>query len=130
MKHHPPHHHREICAIYLYMENAILKINHKGAIMSYVRTDRKNHNCNVDHITGRHVEGCLVIQKKDSQTQIRSPNKLKTVLTRGILSYHPQERRSDTNISPKKTKDKNNTWKTIVLSVIKTFRRDNVLQTD
>ena len=28
-KHHPPHHHREICAAYLYMENALLKINKK-----------------------------------------------------------------------------------------------------
>ena len=28
-KHHPPHHHREISATYLYMENALLKINHK-----------------------------------------------------------------------------------------------------
>ena len=27
-KHHPPHHHREICATYLYMENALLKIDH------------------------------------------------------------------------------------------------------
>ena len=29
MKHHPPHHHREICATYLYMENDLLKIDHK-----------------------------------------------------------------------------------------------------
>ena len=28
-KHHPPHHHRDICAMYLYMENALLKIDHK-----------------------------------------------------------------------------------------------------
>ena len=28
-KYHPPHHHREICATYLYMENAQLKIDHK-----------------------------------------------------------------------------------------------------
>ena len=28
-KHHPPHHHKEICATYLYMENALLKIDHK-----------------------------------------------------------------------------------------------------
>ena len=28
-KHHPPHHHREICATYLYMENALLRIDHK-----------------------------------------------------------------------------------------------------
>ena len=28
-KHHPPHHHRKICDIYLYMENALLKIDHK-----------------------------------------------------------------------------------------------------
>ena len=28
-KNHPPHHHREICATYLYMENAILKIGYK-----------------------------------------------------------------------------------------------------
>ena len=28
-KHHPPHHHREICATYLYMANALLKIDHK-----------------------------------------------------------------------------------------------------
>ena len=28
-KHHPPHHHREICATYLYMENALLKIYQK-----------------------------------------------------------------------------------------------------
>ena len=28
-KHHPPHHHREICAKYLYMANALLKIDHK-----------------------------------------------------------------------------------------------------
>ena len=27
-KHHPPHHHREICATYLYMANALLKIYH------------------------------------------------------------------------------------------------------
>ena len=28
-KHHPPHHHREIYATYLYMENALLKIDHQ-----------------------------------------------------------------------------------------------------
>ena len=28
-KHHPPHHHRENCATYLYTENALIKINHK-----------------------------------------------------------------------------------------------------
>ena len=28
-KYHPPHHHREICATYLYTENAQLKIYHK-----------------------------------------------------------------------------------------------------
>ena len=28
-KHHPPHHHREICATYLYMANALLKIDQK-----------------------------------------------------------------------------------------------------
>ena len=28
-KNHPPHHHREICATYLYMENDLLKIDHK-----------------------------------------------------------------------------------------------------
>ena len=28
-KHHPPHHHREIRATYLYMENALLKIDQK-----------------------------------------------------------------------------------------------------
>ena len=28
-KHHPPHQHREIRATYLYMANALLKINHK-----------------------------------------------------------------------------------------------------
>ena len=28
-KHHPPHHHREICSTYLYMANALLKIDHK-----------------------------------------------------------------------------------------------------
>ena len=28
-KHHPPHHHRESRATYLYMENALIKINHK-----------------------------------------------------------------------------------------------------
>ena len=28
-KHHPPHHHREICAKYLYMPNDLLKIDHK-----------------------------------------------------------------------------------------------------
>ena len=28
-KHHPPHHHREICATYLYMENSLLKIDNK-----------------------------------------------------------------------------------------------------
>ena len=27
-KHHPPHHHREIRATYLYMANALLKIDH------------------------------------------------------------------------------------------------------
>ena len=29
IKHHPPHHHREIRATYLYMANALLKIDHK-----------------------------------------------------------------------------------------------------
>ena len=29
MKHHPPHHYREISVTYLYMENALLKINRK-----------------------------------------------------------------------------------------------------
>ena len=28
-KNHPPHHHRGIHAMYLYMENALLKIDHK-----------------------------------------------------------------------------------------------------
>ena len=28
-KHHPPHHHREICDTYLYMENFLLTIDHK-----------------------------------------------------------------------------------------------------
>ena len=28
-KHHPPHHHRKVCATYFYMENALLKIDHK-----------------------------------------------------------------------------------------------------
>ena len=28
-KHHPPHHRREICDTYLYMENSLLKIDHK-----------------------------------------------------------------------------------------------------
>ena len=28
-KHHPSHHHREICATYLYMANALLKIDQK-----------------------------------------------------------------------------------------------------
>ena len=28
-KHHPPYHHREIHATYLYMSNALLKIDHK-----------------------------------------------------------------------------------------------------
>ena len=28
-KHHPQHHHREICATYLYMANALLKIGNK-----------------------------------------------------------------------------------------------------
>ena len=28
-KHHPPHHHKYIRATYLYMANALLKINHK-----------------------------------------------------------------------------------------------------
>ena len=28
-KHHPPHHHRESCATYLYMANALLKIYNK-----------------------------------------------------------------------------------------------------
>ena len=28
-KHHPPHHHREIHATYLYMAKALLKIDHK-----------------------------------------------------------------------------------------------------
>ena len=28
-KHHPPHHHREISATYSYMENDLLKIDHK-----------------------------------------------------------------------------------------------------
>ena len=27
-KHHPPYHHKEICTRYLYMENALLKIDH------------------------------------------------------------------------------------------------------
>ena len=29
LKHHQPHHHREICAMYLYMENVLFKIDHK-----------------------------------------------------------------------------------------------------
>ena len=28
-KNQPPHHHREICATYLHMENSLLKIDHK-----------------------------------------------------------------------------------------------------
>ena len=28
-KHHPPHHHRDIRAAYLYMANALIKIDHK-----------------------------------------------------------------------------------------------------
>ena len=28
-KHHPPHHHRKICATHLYMEKALLKTNQK-----------------------------------------------------------------------------------------------------
>ena len=43
-KHHPPHHHREICATYLYMANALLKtdqnIVHKwsNAVLTPVHT--------------------------------------------------------------------------------------------
>ena len=29
MKNHPPHRHRKICATYLYMVNALVKISHK-----------------------------------------------------------------------------------------------------
>ena len=29
-KHHPPNHYREICAMYLYMENVLLKIDQKN----------------------------------------------------------------------------------------------------
>ena len=43
-KHHPTHHHREICAIYLYIANALRKIDHKivhkwdNAVLTLIHT--------------------------------------------------------------------------------------------
>ena len=43
-KHHPPHHHRKIRATYLYMGNALLKIDHKivqkwdNAVLTLIHT--------------------------------------------------------------------------------------------
>ena len=76
-KDHPPHHNREICATYLNMSNALIKIDHKvvqewsNAVLTpshtsvltanhtvvqgcdnVIRTYEKNHNCNVDRMTG------------------------------------------------------------------------------
>ena len=80
MKHHPPPHHREICATYLYMANALHKIDHKivqkwanavltpihtvaitltrtvvqgcsNVVRTYVQT-HKHHNINVDSMAG------------------------------------------------------------------------------
>ena len=57
MKHHPPHHHGKICATYLYIANALNKINHKivqkwaNAVLTPIHTVE---------ITPKHtvVQGC------------------------------------------------------------------------
>ena len=64
-KNHSPHHHREICATYLYMANSLLKIDHKilhkwandvltpihTVISTPVHTVAIRQNCNV-------MQGC------------------------------------------------------------------------
>ena len=56
-KHHPPHHNREICATYLYMENSLLKIDHKivqklaNALLTPIHTVKITQNRTV-------LQGC------------------------------------------------------------------------
>ena len=53
MKHQPPHHHREIRAMYLYMTNALLKINNKimhkwaNAVLTPIHTVAITLKCTV-----------------------------------------------------------------------------------
>ena len=49
-KHHPPHHHEKIWATYLYMENAILKLNHK------IVQGWENDVLKINHLV---VQGCV-----------------------------------------------------------------------
>ena len=52
-KHHPPYHHREVCATYLYMGNSLLKTDHKivhkwsNAVLMPIHTVSITPNCTV-----------------------------------------------------------------------------------
>ena len=119
MKHHPPHHHREIHANYLYMANSLIKMDHKvmqewanavltqnhtvvitpnnivvqgcaNVVCTYVRTDTKTYNCNIHRMTGAAHES---------------------------LSYHPREICSEAWTLSEQTKDRNGTWNAVTPSV-------------
>ena len=96
-KYHPPHHHREILADYLYISNVLLKINHKvlqewkipysrqtillysrqtiqlfkSVLMAYVRTDTQNPQLQrISYDGGGHMEVYLIICNKYGKSKI------------------------------------------------------------
>ena len=101
-KNHPTHHHREICDSYLYMENALLKINNK------VVQERENVVLTSNHtvvLTTNHT----VVQG--------FANTVRTYGHKKQQLYRRPYCRDDT-------------WKSTLSSVRKTVRRKYVLQTN
>ena len=67
-KHHPPHHRREICATYLYMEISLLKIYHKGVTEWANSVLTPNHTIS---LTPNHtdMQGCDNVVRTDGHSK-------------------------------------------------------------
>ena len=78
-KHHPPHHHREIRATYLYMENALLKIDQKivhkwaNAVLTPIHTVAVTPVHKVPINQNRNVmQGCVNVEHTYRHTNIKT----------------------------------------------------------
>ena len=84
-KNHPPYHHREVCATYLYMENSLLKIDHKivqewkNAVIKPIytveimpiRTVAITPNCTIVQGCANVVRTCIRTHKKHNSNIVR-----------------------------------------------------------
>ena len=103
-KHHPPHHHKEICATYLYMANTLLEINQKivhkwaNAMLASIHTFAVTPVHTVTIRQNRTVlQGCANVVCTYGQTQKYQNSNVvrRTGMVRGSLSVRKTARRED-----------------------------------